>query len=34
LVAGFWTYAPAVRRAVIVNSIGLTVVVVLAWFLP
>ena len=27
-------YAPAVRRAVVVSSIGLAVVVVLAWFLP
>ena len=27
-------YAPAMRRAVIVSSIGLTVVVVLAWFVP
>jgi len=27
-------YAPAMRRAVIVGSIGLLVVVVLAWFLP
>src|SRR5215212_10071839 len=27
-------YAPAMRRAVIVSSIGLTVVVVLVWFLP
>jgi uncharacterized membrane protein len=27
-------YAPAMRRAVVVSSIGLLVVVVLAWFLP
>jgi uncharacterized membrane protein len=27
-------YAPAMRRAVIVGSVGLTVVVVLVWFLP
>jgi uncharacterized membrane protein len=27
-------YAPAMRRAVIVGSVGLLVVVVLAWFLP
>jgi uncharacterized membrane protein len=27
-------YAPAMRRAVVVGSIGLTVVVVLAWFVP
>jgi uncharacterized membrane protein len=27
-------YAPAMRRAVIVSAIGLTVVVVLVWFLP
>src|SRR3982751_6472989 len=27
-------YAPAMRRAVIVGSIGLTVMVVLVWFLP
>jgi uncharacterized membrane protein len=27
-------YAPAMRRAVVVSSIGLTVVVVLAWFVP
>jgi len=27
-------YAPAMRRAVVVSSIGLTVVVVLVWFLP
>src|SRR5215207_3458655 len=27
-------YAPAMRRAVVVGSVGLTVVVVLGWFLP
>ena len=27
-------YAPAMRRAVVVSSIGLTVVVVLVWFVP
>ena len=27
-------YAPAMRRAVVVSSVGLTVVVVLVWFLP
>src|SRR5918996_6144565 len=27
-------YAPAMRRAVVVGSVGLLVVVVLAWFLP